>query len=599
MTTATYSPDDNKLRLYSTERLDPETYAKVKAHGFKWAPKQELFVAPMWTPEREDLLLELCGEVGDEDTTLAERAEQRAERFDEYSDNRREDAERARKSVDAIASHIPFGQPILVGHHSEKHARKDAERIENGMRRTVKMWEQSEYWKSRAAGAVRAASYKERPDVRARRIKGIEADKRKRVKCIDDGEYALRFWRGELKLKSRTTGETRPLVISEENRVEVCSALGNLTRPGNPGVCRHPTLNQFWSAWDVLKPDGERYRDCPSMTVEECRLKAEKVYTAANARHARWVSHYDHRLAYERAMLAADGGTVADKIGPEVGGACRCLVNRGWSKIQKVNKVSVTLLDNWGNTNADGSPTRDFTRIIPFDKLAGIMSKADVDIARLQGRVRAETARAFELADATPPKPKAEPVKDAAAEETGEAIDAMRATLKAGVQVVVSHQLFPTPPALAERLVALADIRPKMVVLEPSAGTGNILTAICKQGDGLPVAVEINAELVKRLKGEFPITPIHCADFLTFSRGNWPVDRIVMNPPFERGADIAHIRHALTMLKPGGRLVAICANGPRQQEELQPICDEWIELEPGAFKESGTMVNTAICVITR
>jgi len=38
-----------------------------------------------------------------------------------------------------------------------------------------------------------------------------------------------------------------------------------------------------------------------------------------------------------------------------------------------------------------------------------------------------------------------------------------------------------------------------------------------------------------------------------------------MNPPFENGADIKHIQHAMKMLKPGGRLVAICANGPRQQ----------------------------------
>ena len=31
--TATYSPEDNKLRLYSTTRLDSETYARVKAAG--------------------------------------------------------------------------------------------------------------------------------------------------------------------------------------------------------------------------------------------------------------------------------------------------------------------------------------------------------------------------------------------------------------------------------------------------------------------------------------------------------------------------------------------------------------------------------------
>ncbi|EOS93548.1 type 11 methyltransferase, partial [Erwinia tracheiphila PSU-1] len=55
--TATYSPDDNKLRLYALHRLDDETWQRLKEAGFKSAPKQKLFVAPMWTPAREDLLI--------------------------------------------------------------------------------------------------------------------------------------------------------------------------------------------------------------------------------------------------------------------------------------------------------------------------------------------------------------------------------------------------------------------------------------------------------------------------------------------------------------------------------------------------------------
>jgi hypothetical protein len=44
--TATYSPEDNKLRLYSSTRLDRELYARVRGAGFIYAPKQGLFVAP-------------------------------------------------------------------------------------------------------------------------------------------------------------------------------------------------------------------------------------------------------------------------------------------------------------------------------------------------------------------------------------------------------------------------------------------------------------------------------------------------------------------------------------------------------------------------
>src|SRR5688572_639989 len=155
--TATYSPDDNKLRLYPAHRLSAEDYARIRAAGFKWAPKQELFVAPKWTPEREDLLIEWCGEIDDEDQSLTERQEARAERFEGYHERRSQDAEQARRGVAAIADNIPLGQPILVGHHSERRARKDAQRIEDGMRKTIKLWETAQYWTRRAEGAIRHA----------------------------------------------------------------------------------------------------------------------------------------------------------------------------------------------------------------------------------------------------------------------------------------------------------------------------------------------------------------------------------------------------------------------------------------------------------
>ena len=192
--TATYSPKDNKLRLYSTTRLDRETYARVKAAGFIWAPKQDLFVAPMWTPSREDLLIELAGEIEDEDRSLVDRAGERADRFSDYKESRIEDAQRAHDAVHRIADNIPFGQPILVGHHSERHARKDAERIENGMRKTVQMWQTARYWEQRAAGALHHAKYKALPGVRHRRIKGLEADKRKQERNKQEAEMWLKLW---------------------------------------------------------------------------------------------------------------------------------------------------------------------------------------------------------------------------------------------------------------------------------------------------------------------------------------------------------------------------------------------------------------------
>jgi hypothetical protein len=68
--TATYSPEDNKLRLYPCSRLDSATYER-EGGRLQVGTRQELFMAPMWTPAREDLLMELCAQqIGDEDTGL-------------------------------------------------------------------------------------------------------------------------------------------------------------------------------------------------------------------------------------------------------------------------------------------------------------------------------------------------------------------------------------------------------------------------------------------------------------------------------------------------------------------------------------------------
>jgi len=372
--TATYSPEDNKLRLYSSVRLDKETYDRLKSAGFTWAPRQQLFVAPMWTPHRADLLMELCGEIGDEDKSLVQRSEERAERFENYSENRAKDAEQARKQVAAIAEHIPFGQPILVGHHSEKHARRDAQRIDDGMRKSIKMWDTSQYWKERAEAAIGHAKYKELPAVRARRIKRIEADHRKQERYLKHSRESLAAW--------STEG------LTHEQALKIADhASFHLPRKEGDRLDFH----QKPSAWTALKGDY------PSLyaprTLEEVVENAKICFTRSIAHHERWVQHYEHRLSYERAMLKADGGIEADKNKPEIGGACKCWASPrgGWSLIQKVNKVSVTVLDNWGNGGDD------FTRTIPFHKLTSVMSRAEVDAAREAGLLAGESPLGFIL----------------------------------------------------------------------------------------------------------------------------------------------------------------------------------------------------------
>ena len=59
-------------------------------------------------------------------------------------------------------------------------------------------------------------------------------------------------------------------------------------------------------------------------------------------------------------------------------------------------------------------------------------------------------------------------------------MDAIRESLKSGaaVEVVSAPQLFVTPREIAEKMVDYADLRDGLCVLEPSAGTGNLIDVV-------------------------------------------------------------------------------------------------------------------------
>ena len=55
--------------------------------------------------------------------TTREKMERKAARREEWAESRREAASAAFSSARETASNIPLGQPILVGHHSERRMR--------------------------------------------------------------------------------------------------------------------------------------------------------------------------------------------------------------------------------------------------------------------------------------------------------------------------------------------------------------------------------------------------------------------------------------------------------------------------------------------
>ncbi len=151
-----------------------------------------------------------------------------------------------------------------------------------------------------------------------------------------------------------------------------------------------------------------------------------------------------------------------------------------------------------------------------------------------------------------------------------------------------SHQFYPTPRGLAERLVELAGIEPHHTVLEPSAGLGGLADLLPKE---CTTCVEISELHCKVLEAKGHM--VECADFLHWQAGSF--NRVVMNPPFSEGRWHAHVEHAAGMLRDKGRLVAILPNGAKTRENLLPgFTKEWHGPFDGEF--SGTSVSVVILV---
>jgi hypothetical protein len=414
---ATYSPEDNKLRLYADGRLDSETYQRVKAAGFKWAPKQELFVAPSWSPAREDLLLELCGEIEDEDYSPEERSADRAERFSDYRDKRRAEA-------GGLADTFEAG-PSAFGHQSRARAERQASRHDRFRRNAVSQWSKAEYWQSRTAGVISHALHKSDARTRRGRIKKLESEQRKIEKGRD--EYAAEF-----SLWSKVAGAEgadQPIREGDDGKL-IASPAGALAyRLANVGGGgwhhKHPRTGRESSLYSLLTDKADPITPAEAAALW---LKGKPEPGNPNGWSARWLNHYENRLTYERAMLANEGGS-ATEVEMEPGGWIGSRQIHGVTRSPATKKiVSVKLLvkDRQGNPvlasmnierlgeDAYRPPTDEERAAFEAETKArkaakptvSLINPTDEDAQRLQDHLNEEAAKAARERSRQPSEPR-------------------------------------------------------------------------------------------------------------------------------------------------------------------------------------------------
>jgi len=165
------------------------------------------------------------------------------------------------------------------------------------------------------------------------------------------------------------------------------------------------------------------------------------------------------------------------------------------------------------------------------------------------------------------------------------------------------YQFYETPPELARRMVALADVREGHRVLEPSAGKGAILRALPPAVHR--TAVELNGAMVGLVAHA---DRVHYGDFLQCNGTLGTFDRIIANPPFRNGQDVDHVRHMHHLLKPEGILVTVMSPAWQYRRDnehaefrawLEGLKHEVEDLPEGTFKSSGTNVRALLVSIRK
>ena len=79
-----------------------------------------------------------------------QKQEARRERYQALAEKNREESNRRYEASHKLGEMIPLGQPILVGHYSERGHRSLLEKINNNMRKSIELDKKADYYENRA-----------------------------------------------------------------------------------------------------------------------------------------------------------------------------------------------------------------------------------------------------------------------------------------------------------------------------------------------------------------------------------------------------------------------------------------------------------------
>lgn len=153
----------------------------------------------------------------------AARLDDRYEALDRKAARRAAEADAHEQAASRLSERFVFGQPTLVGHHSQPGAERDRRRMQDHDAKAAECDRKARETARRAEAVGSAADYSATPQVTARRIKTAEAELRKIQRDLDG--YTRRFLNnaGEVMYvdpHAPATGEWRERLLVREAQLD-------------------------------------------------------------------------------------------------------------------------------------------------------------------------------------------------------------------------------------------------------------------------------------------------------------------------------------------------------------------------------------------
>lgn len=121
------------------------------------------------------------------------------------------------------------------------------------------------------------------------------------------------------------------------------------------------------------------------------------------------------------------------------------------------------------------------------------------------------------------------------------------------MESILERDFYPTPEKVIEEMLRGHNVDGK-IILEPSAGSGNIVEYLQKNYAKEVIACETNEKLRRIVESKCRVI---ADDFLKVQREDVShIDMIVMNPPFSDAR--RHILHAFEIAPGGCEIISLC-----------------------------------------